>query len=345
MNNEASNPLTSPESPLRFGLRQVFYATALIASGLAFSPDTIWLSLVVLTVWGIVFSSSRPWITLGMLLIPLIVLSAFWPKVQVSREAPRFAVCHNNLKNIIMAALIYESEKGHFPTDRIVVLDDGTELRHSWRIEILPFLEQSAMYAAYDFKEPWNGPKNSTLESSMPEIFSSPGRHRAPKTAYKLVNGPGTAFEIGKNVGDADVNDGLSNTIGLIEDPHHPTHWMQPGEFTAEEAAEAMNSMAKEAAVHHHETTFNKTYFGSGFATLDGATHWWPPNSDKPMQPGAFLIDDGYLFDTDALGKPVVKIKYGAWFRLAVYLMLILLPVFFLRGTRRHQIRQNSRAT
>ena len=92
-----------------------------------------------------------------------------------------------------------------------------------------------------------------------------------------------------------------------------------------------MNSMAGEAVVHHHETMFNKTYFGSGFATLDGGTHWWPPNPDKPMQPGAFLIDDKYLFDTDALGKPVVMIKYGAWFRLAIYLMLILLPVFFLR--------------
>ena len=335
MNDDSNKTSASPRSKFKFGLRQLFYATALIASGLALSPSTIGLSLFVLIVWGIVFFSSRPWIMLGLLLLGVIVVSALWPTIQVLREPPYYASCRNNLKQIMLAIMTYESVNGRFPKDRIVVLDDGTELRHSWRIEILPMLEQGALFNSYDFKEPWDGPNNAKLESSMPAIFHCPSRKFDMKTSYRLVNGPGTAFEFGTTTGLTDLHDGASSTIGLIEDSSNPTHWMEPGEFTAEEAAQAINSMTGAELVHQDESFFYSTAFGSGFATLDGETHWWPPKSDKPMKAGAFLIDDGYLFDPDVYGQPVVKIKYGVWSALAIYLVLILLPALFLRGAKK----------
>ena len=251
----------------------------------------------------------------------------------------------NNCKQIILAALNCESEHGQFPTDRVVVLADGTELRHSWRIEILPFIEQNALYAQYDFKEPWNGPNNSKLQSSMPSSLACPSHDHGTKTPYKLVNGPGTAFEVGKRISYKDLADGTSNTIALIEDHANPVNWMEPRVFTADEAAQTMNSMTKEAAAHVHETFFTRTYFGSSCAMLDGGTLQWPAFPEKPMDPGAFLIADGYLFDPDTQGQALVEIKYGVCFIFAIYSILIFLPAFFVGRVRHGRTQQNSGGT
>ena len=347
MNDQENNPLTPAKWRFEFGLRWLFYATALVATGLALTPSSIWVSLAVLLLWGIVFSSSRPrhtlgWSLFGLLVFGLVIL-ALLPSVQRVREASPRGACLNNCKQIILAALNHESGHGQFPTDRVVILADGTELRHSWRIAILPFIEGgSSPPFFYDYNESWNGPNNSKLQSPMPSCFACPSHDHGTKTPYKLVNGPGTAFEVGKCISYKDLADGTSNTIALIEDHANPVNWMEPGDFTAEEAAQVMNSMTKEATAHVHETFFTKTYIGSSFAMVDGSTSQRPALPDKPMDPGSFLIADGYLFDQDAQGQPLVEIKYGACFTFAIYSILIFLPVFFVGRVRHSRTQQNS---
>ncbi|HZW34640.1 MAG TPA: DUF1559 domain-containing protein [Isosphaeraceae bacterium] len=41
---------------------------------------------------------------------------------------------------------------------------------HGWRVLILPFLEQSAVYNQYDFSEPWDGPNNPRMTRSAAMI-------------------------------------------------------------------------------------------------------------------------------------------------------------------------------
>jgi len=306
MNEEKIN---QPLFRFRFGLQQLFYATALIATGLALDPSTIWFSLLVLLGWSVVFFCSSFRLALGLILFALIILFALTPTVYINRDGPHHTSCLNNMKQLSLTLLNYESANGRLPTDRIVVLADGTELRHSWRIEILPFLEANNVFNNYDFNEPWNGPANSKLESPMPWCFACPARNTGTDTPYKLVNGPGTAFEIGKNVRATGLNDGTYNTISLIEDHANPAHWMEPGDFTAEQAAQAMNTMTAETTVHRHESFFKTTYFGSSIAMVDGRTYWWPPHSEKTIAPGAFLIDDGYLFDSQVQGQPRRELK------------------------------------
>jgi len=236
----------------------------------------------------------------------------------------------------MLAVLNYESGRLRFPSDRIVTLPDGTELRHSWRIELLPHLEYPALYQQYDFNEPWDGPNNSKLQSQMPTLFSCPshryGRNSKIKdgyTTYKLVNGPGTAFETGSKLGFAELSDGSSNTIGLIEDNANPVNWMEPRDFTAEEAARAMSSITKETNVHSYETATMKYYYGSNYAMLDGSTHVWAPHTK--MTPGAFLIADGELFDVDTHSRSLREIKYHVFVASVIYLILIVLPAISLR--------------
>src|SRR5262249_50192721 len=81
-------------------------------------------------------SSSSP-ATSGVLVALLL------PAVQSAREAVRRAQCVNNLKQIALAMHNYESANGHFP--RAVVDKDGKRLL-SWRVAILPYLEQQGLY-------------------------------------------------------------------------------------------------------------------------------------------------------------------------------------------------------
>ena len=330
MDEQENNSPTSQRSPFKFGLRHLFYATALIATGLALSPITIWLSAAVLLVWGLFFffESLRNTI-LGWGLVLLFVLSGFILPANDYQHHYN-SVCSMKLRLLARALMDYESTHGHFPTDRLVTLADGTELRHSWRIEILPFIAGDAIYDSYNFNEPWNGPNNSKLESPMPKLFDCPYRDHGTKTPYKLVNGPGTAFEVGLNSGVVDVKDGYSNTICLIEDHANPANWMEPEDLSAQEAARAMNSITMETAAHIHESPFRKTAFGLNYATMDGRVERWPPLPDKPMDPGAFLIDDGYFLDSDIGGQWLEEIKYGEIFILAIYLLLAVLPALSL---------------
>jgi hypothetical protein len=76
--------------------------------------------------------------------------------------------CSNNLKPIGLALQIYHDQYGSFPPANIV--DKDGRPMHSWRVLILPNIEQQKLYEAYNFDEPWDGPNKSTfyLKQSTP---------------------------------------------------------------------------------------------------------------------------------------------------------------------------------
>jgi hypothetical protein len=340
-------------SPFKFGLKELFYASALIASGLALSLNTIWFSLFALLVWAVIFSRRDPRkvvfgfcksigknlleVLVGILVL-IILLFLFLPSVPI-RRTPQRASCLNNLRQIVMALHNFESVNGYFPTDRIVTTPDGTQLRHSWRISLLPYMEELSVYELYDFNEPWNGPNNSKLAGKMSQIWRCPFSRSTKLTNYRLVNGPGTAFELGKRVNTTTVSDGLSTTIALIEDSANPVNWMEPDDLTAEEAARILNSNYKGHGPHVVETLFERRYFGPNIAMLDGSVQNLPLTTNPPVTTGAFLISDGVLFDSQIATGFQVEIKYHAYGALVLYVLLILLPAVILLNSSSTRIR------
>ena len=329
---------TNADEPTKFnfGLRPLFYATALIAAGLCTGPGTILVTIIVLVGWSIVYlQQDRRQALFGMLLI-LLFLGCFsglvTPATTAIREAARRTVCANNVRQIMLAILNYENANGHFPTDRVVTTADGTNLRHSWRVMILPYLENQQIYEMYDFNEPWNGPSNSKLESLTTwASYQCPSHDSGDKTPYKLVVGSGTAFEDGKLRSYADIPDGSSKTIALIEDTANPVNWMEPSDLTVDQAVALLNGLDRKACSHMSETPFERRLVGANIARLDGSIWCWPPNPTKPISAGAFLINDGILFDDENGGRAFREIKYGGYVALVIYIFLIVLPVFFLK--------------
>ena len=58
---------------------------------------------------------------------------------------------------------------------------------YSWRVAILPYIEQQELYNAYNFDEPWDGPHNRMLIDKMPATYSYPGQDGTPASRSKTV--------------------------------------------------------------------------------------------------------------------------------------------------------------
>jgi RNA polymerase sigma factor (sigma-70 family) len=100
--------------------------------------------------------------------------------------------CLNNLKQLMIAMHNYEAAYGHLPGN---IRDKNGKALLSWRVAILPFIEQEALYRAFKFDEPWDSEHNLKLMAQMPPIlrvgFEPKG---STHTYYQVFEGPGTPF-------------------------------------------------------------------------------------------------------------------------------------------------------
>jgi hypothetical protein len=123
----------------------------------------------------------------------------------------------NNLKMLALALHNYADTYGTLPQD---VVDKDAKPLLSWRVKLLPFLEQDDLAKQFKMDEAWDGPTNKPLLARIPKLFESPRvKVKEPGyTVYQGFNGPGAMFEKGiKPLKFADVLDGTSNTIFAIE--------------------------------------------------------------------------------------------------------------------------------
>lgn len=151
-------------------------------------------------------------------------------------EASRRSSCRNNLKQIDLALHNYHDVYGSFPP--AYVADEAGRPMHSWRVLILPFLDESALYDAYDFSQPWDSPANRYVLDNMPRIYRCRSHRddRSPSmTHYAGVYGPGCVFDkpddasvLPDAVTLSDITDGLENTLMVGEAGDAGIPWTKP---------------------------------------------------------------------------------------------------------------------
>lgn len=127
-----------------------------------------------------------------------------------------------------MAVANYHDANGHYPP--AYVLGPDGKPWHSWRILILPYIEQESLFREYNFNEPWDGPNNRKLASRMPGIFrfSTLSDSKSPVTNYLAVVGEGTLWPGDGTTTREEVIDGLGQTIQIVENSGLGVHWMEP---------------------------------------------------------------------------------------------------------------------
>ena len=168
--------------------------------------------------------------TVGML------VSLAMPKISQMRDRPRREACLQNLKRIGLAMQAYHQTHGCFPPPFLA--DKSGKPQHSWRVLILPFLDEQALYARYRFDEPWNSTHNMALADQMPAIYRCPSETASgPKTSYAMLVGP-HAFSDGSTPRRmSDIKKRLSSIIMVAEAADEGINWLEPRDLDTKKMA------------------------------------------------------------------------------------------------------------
>ncbi len=153
------------------------------------------------------------------------------PGLQEAGEAPDAAQREttNHFKQVMLAVHNYNSANGHFPPKAIFGSDGQPKL--SWRVALLPWLDQNDLFQAFHMDEPWDSPHNKGLIARMPEVFATPVSPARPgMTRIRVFEGPGTLFNGIRGTRIEEMTDGTSNTVALVT-AREAVPWTKPGDL------------------------------------------------------------------------------------------------------------------
>ena len=335
----------------RFGLLSLFYTTAVIAGAIAmFGVMGIFWAAAVLGFWWwrireINNQGTRPNSKGGFSIVELLVVIAIigilfgmlMPAVSRPGYVSSRVMLMNSMRQVGLALHNYESANGHFPPAYIAD-EDGNPM-HSWRVLILPYLEEKALFDQYDFNEPWDGPNNSKLVNKLQgnPFGANYWEPTDGLTGFKLVTGPETVFVKDQKAGFGAITDGSSNTICLVDDNSKRVNWMSPEDVTVDEAVQLYAKDNKKACGSRvDEDMFGKTtHYFCCVTMFDGSTQTLGLLDDPAKIRDLFTVADGYVMDIDKLDFewPTVdrETKPEGYILVVVNLFLAYLPTFWLR--------------
>ncbi len=144
---------------------------------------------------------SRRGFTLIELLVVIaiigVLIALLLPAVQAAREAARRAQCTNNMKQLALAALNYESSNTCIPGGSYSCWDPVKsyyEANFSSFVRMLPYTEQSPMYSSINFNLPWTNPPNLTIASVQISTLVCPS-DIAPPAVIQTITGASFGYE------------------------------------------------------------------------------------------------------------------------------------------------------
>ena len=198
------------------------------------------------------------------------------PAVQAARDAARRMSSSNNMKQIMLAIYNFESAYRKFP-ERVTRDKAGGPLL-SWRVAILPYIEQNNLYQQFHLDEPWDSPHNITLLERMPQTYANPQVEVAPGYTVYLAPVGKNAGWLDKNMRLSAITDGTSNTIALTEvAPHLAVPWTAPDDLDIDE----------------NPGTSWMSDRGANVGMFDGSVRWLPAELAEDVLRALMTINGG----------------------------------------------------
>jgi hypothetical protein len=204
--------------------------------------------------------------------------------MNAARAAARRAQAINNARQLGLAILNYESARAILPSA------DANGL--SWRVRVLPYMEEQALYDKFHLDEPWDSEHNKVLIKEMPAVYLSPaGKATGGKTHYLAVRGKDPAIAAGeRGIKLGRIRDGVSKTIMVVEvDDDHAVPWTKPDDFewTEEDPSQGLGGL-------HPGDTFVACF-------VDCHVQAIPTTVAKDVLSAMFTKSGGEAWDRDAL--------------------------------------------
>jgi hypothetical protein len=165
----------------------------------------------------------------GFRLVDAAVCAEAW-KAVIGQE-PTEKYIDSDIKSLAVAMRDYVGEKGTLPP-AAVYGKDGRPLL-SWRVLILPYLDQLALFKQFKLDESWDSTHNEPLLASMPRVYAPPDKMKTAEpysTYFQVFVGKGAAFDGTQGVSLEDFPDGIGETI-LIVEASEAVPWTKPDDL------------------------------------------------------------------------------------------------------------------
>ncbi len=171
-----------------------------------------------------------------------------------SRSADDKKEAARRLRQLGVGLHHYHDSNGYFPAG---VVGQKGQLGLSWRVALLPYIEEEALYRQFKLDEPWDSEHNKKLIPKMPRLYESPGvslsngktylRAFAGPTGFipgpyplpKGAKGTPNSLWAGQTPGSAaggrrmaEIQDGTSNSFMVVE-AGEPIEWTRPDDLPA----------------------------------------------------------------------------------------------------------------
>jgi hypothetical protein len=186
-----------------------------------------------------------------------------------SSGAGQLATCRSNMARLAQALLLYHRDHGYFPA--AYTTDAQGQPLLSWRVELLPYLGEQALYDRIDKQRPWNHPNNAALAVQMPRVFACPAapaqQQAAGIASYVGIAGPGCLFDGAAPTRLGDIRDGVKHTLLLVEVADSNINWMEPRDLDFATARWTINGDSQRSVSSRHTN-------GAHVATADGMIHF-----------------------------------------------------------------------
>ena len=167
-----------------------------------------------------------------------ILIGLLLPAVQKVREAADRQRSTNDVKVLGIASHNFNDAQGQLPLPFVprtgeqpgAVPSDLTD-RLSWRVSLLPYLEQDSLYRQFKKDEPWNSPANQPLAGTAVKAYADADAPTDPATRYRCFYDNGAAFDTRRPARiPQSFPDGTANTILYVEGAEKVT-WSRFGEY------------------------------------------------------------------------------------------------------------------
>jgi hypothetical protein len=169
--------------------------------------------------------------------VGVVGVALLFPAVQRVRDAAGRVETMNNMKQIALAEINHQDAMRTFPPPK-VMNPQNQPVDLSWRVSILPYIEEHARFQRFSQSVAWDNPANQPLLNPLPKVYhdtrlDGPNQGAGTTTRFQYFTGPGTMWPDAKTtkITIMQITAGTSNTI-LFAESANPVPWTKPADMT-----------------------------------------------------------------------------------------------------------------